>query len=81
MLFADDTYIFYEPNCDQLRNLRCLFLCFETVSILVNNSKIVFIGDMGDVEGLASILGCKVVSLPMMYLGFLWEHLTRILPF
>jgi hypothetical protein len=39
------------------------------MTILVNNSKIVLIGDMGDVEGLASILGCKVVSLPIIYLG------------
>jgi hypothetical protein len=41
------------------------------VSILVNNSKIVLVADVGDVEGLASILGCKVVSLSMMYLGLL----------
>jgi len=35
----------------------------------VNNSKIVLIGYMGDVEELASILGWKVVSLPIIYLG------------
>jgi hypothetical protein len=39
------------------------------------------IGDVGDVEGLTSILGCRVASLPMKYLGFLRELLTRLLPF
>jgi hypothetical protein len=29
------------------------------MSILVNNLNIFLIGDMGDVEGLASILGCR----------------------
>jgi len=32
LLFADDTLIFCEANGERLRNLRCLFLCFEAVS-------------------------------------------------
>jgi hypothetical protein len=36
-LFVDDTLIFCGPNEDQLRNLRCLFLCFEAVSGLKVN--------------------------------------------
>ena len=31
LLFTDDTLIFYEPNVEQLCNLRCLLLCFEAV--------------------------------------------------
>jgi hypothetical protein len=30
LLFADDTLIFCNANCKQLRHLQCLFLCFET---------------------------------------------------
>jgi hypothetical protein len=59
LLFVDDTLIFYEANCEQLCNLRCL-LCFEAVSGLKVNltkSEIVLVGDVGDVEGLASIVG------------------------
>ena len=32
LLFVDDTLIFCEANSEQLHNLCCLFLCFETVS-------------------------------------------------
>jgi hypothetical protein len=49
LLFADGTLIFCEANCEQLRNLKCLFLCFEAVSGLKINfskSKIVPIGDV-----------------------------------
>jgi hypothetical protein len=73
LLFADDTLIFCEPNVKHFRDLRCLFLCFEAVSglkINLSKSEIVPIGDVGDVRGLASILGCGVASLPMKYLGF-----------
>ena len=53
-------------------NLRYLLLCFEVVSRLkINLSKsvIVPIGEVGDVEGLSSILGCKVDSMPFSYSG------------
>jgi len=34
-----------------------------------SKSEIVPVGDVGDVEGLASILGCGVTSLLMKYMG------------
>jgi hypothetical protein len=46
--------------------------CFEVVSGLKINlakSKIVSVCDVGDLEGLACIIGCRVSSLPMNYLG------------
>jgi hypothetical protein len=49
-----------------------LLLCFEAVSGLkINLSKYVIglIGEVGDVEGLSSILGCRVESMPLTYLG------------
>ena len=66
--------IFCKANCKQLRFLQCLFLCFEAVTRLkinLANSKLVPVGDVVDVEGLASIFGCRVASLPMKYLGLL----------
>jgi hypothetical protein len=72
LLFADDTLIFCGANSEQIRHLRCIFLCFEAVSglrINLGKSEIVPIGEVEDVEDLASILGCRVSSLPMKYLG------------
>jgi hypothetical protein len=82
LLFADDTLIFCDSNVEQFRDLRCLLLCFEAVSGLkINLSKfeMVPVGDIGDVEELASILGCGVASLPIKYLGLpLGAKLTLI---
>jgi len=50
----------------------CLFLYFEAKSRLKTNlskSEIVLVGNVRNVKGLASILGCGVASLPMKYLG------------
>jgi hypothetical protein len=72
LLFADDTLIFCEANCEQFRHLRCLFLFCEAVLRLKFNlakSELVPVGNVGDVEGLARILGCRVASLPMKYFG------------
>jgi hypothetical protein len=71
LLFADDTLIFCDPIDDQIRDLRCLLLCFEPASglrINLSKSEMVPVGEVGDVEELASILGCDVTSLPLKYL-------------
>jgi hypothetical protein len=39
----------------------------------VSKSKLVPVGNVNSVEGLASTLGCRVLSLPMKYLCFRWE--------
>ena len=36
-LFADDTLIFWEANCEHLCNFLCLFLCFVAVLELKTN--------------------------------------------
>jgi hypothetical protein len=52
--------------------LGCLLLCFEAIlglRINLSESEIVPVGEVGDVEELASILGCSVASLPLKHLG------------
>ena len=72
LLFADNTLIFCKPKVEQLRNMRCLLLCFEMISglkINLSKSNIVPLGEVGDMEGLSRILGCGVGSMPFTYLG------------
>ena len=61
LLFADDTLIFCDAEEEQLRNLRCLFLCFEVASLKINLSKseIVPIGEVQNIDLLASIFNCR----------------------
>jgi hypothetical protein len=72
LLFADDTLIFCNASPDQLAHLRGILLLFEAASGLkVNLAKSVMIpvGNVQQVDYLASILGCEVASLPFEYLG------------
>jgi hypothetical protein len=71
-LFADDTLIFCNASPYQLAHLQGIFLLFEAASRLkVNLAKSVMIpvGNVQQVDYLASILGCEVASLPFKYLG------------
>jgi hypothetical protein len=59
-------------QAEHVRNLRCTFLCFEAVSglrINLGKSELVHIGEVDGMESLAHILGCRIGSLPMTYLG------------
>jgi hypothetical protein len=75
LLFADDTLIYCGAQAKHVRNLRCIFLCFEAASglrINLGKSKLVPIGEVENVENvdnLAHILGCRVASLSMTYLS------------
>jgi hypothetical protein len=72
LLFAGDTLIFCGENPDHLCHLCCLFLCFEAVlglKINLAKSELVPVSNVNNVEDLARILGCKVSSLLMKYLG------------
>jgi len=72
LLFADDTLIDCGAQAEHVRNLRCTFLFIEVVSGLMINlgkSELVPIGEVDGVESLAHILGCRIGSLSMTYLG------------
>jgi hypothetical protein len=74
LLFVGDPLIFCKANPILLRNLCSLFLCFEVVySMWINlsKSKLVSVGNVINIESMASILDCRVSSLPMKYLGLL----------
>ena len=76
ILFADDTILFCDADVEQILPIRLLLLCFQAITGLkvnVQKSEIVPIGEVDDVHALAEILGCKVGTLPMPYLGISLE--------
>jgi hypothetical protein len=81
LLFANDILVFCGNNPDHLRYLRVLFLSFEIVSSLkINLAKSILVpmGCVDNVDGLASILGYGVSSLPLEYLGLLFRVSFKI---
>jgi hypothetical protein len=72
LLFVDDTLIFFGASPNHLCYLCALFLCFKAVSKLKINlakSKLVPVGNVNNLDDLASIMGSGVSSLPLKYLG------------
>ena len=72
MLLADDTLVFCEESLDQMTYLSWLLMWFEACSglkINLEKSKLIPVGKVHDIEGLAMELGCKMGGLPSCYLG------------
>ena len=72
LLFADDTIIFCEARQDHLTSLSWILAWFEAASGLKINlakSEVILIGEVEDIDELAVELGCRVESLPTVYLG------------
>ena len=72
LLFADDTILFCDASREQLLYIRIVLIFFEVITGLkvnVGKSKIVPVGEVGNLDALARILCCKVGRLPMSYLG------------
>ena len=71
-MFADDTILFCDANEEQILHVRKLLLCFEAVTSLKVNtlkSEMVPIGEVPNVHVLTEILGCRIGSLSVTYLG------------
>ena len=72
LLFVDDTLVFCSDSREQLAYLNWILLWFEAISglkINLDNSSILSIGDVENLEGLAAELGCRIGTLPSTYLG------------
>ena len=72
LLFADDTLIFCDADLDQILILRMILIWFEAVSglkINLGKSNLVPVGVVHNIGLLLDVLGCKLGSLPMKYLG------------
>ena len=72
LLFADDTILFGDADVEQILHVQMLLLCFQAMTGLKVNglkSEMVPIGEVHNVHVLAEILGCRIGSLPMTYLG------------
>lgn len=70
--FADDSLFMINADLEGLQNLQCILLMVEVpTSLKVNWSKSSLspVGDVPDVEYMASVIGCDVSSLPINYLG------------
>jgi hypothetical protein len=72
LLFADDTLIMCDANSEHIYNLDHILPCFEAISGLQINLKkfeLVAVGEVPNIEELASILSCRISYFPMKYLG------------
>ena len=72
LLFVDDTILFCDASREQLLSIRLALSCFQAFTSLKVNagkSEIVLVGEVNNLVALASILQCRVGSLPMKYLG------------
>lgn len=71
LFFADDTFIFCQPDLRNLLDLRCILYWFQFVSELkinLNKSELARIGGNREAGTYASILGCKKVKFQFKYL-------------
>ncbi|XP_028099815.1 uncharacterized protein LOC114299299 [Camellia sinensis] len=74
LLYANDTLVFCDANAEQVGFLHCVLLCFKAVSglrINLSKSRLIPVGEVERLPVVAVILGCKVATLPMTYLGLL----------
>ncbi|XP_058211464.1 uncharacterized protein LOC131323632 [Rhododendron vialii] len=71
--FANDTILFCNNDREELANIKRILRCFQLMSGLkINFSKSSLCGvniPQVDVSSLAQVMGCKIESLPIKYLG------------
>ena len=72
LLFTDDTILFCDASRDQLLSIRLAMSCFQAfmgLKVNVGKSAIILVKEVNNLAELASILQCRIRSLPMKYLG------------
>ena len=71
LLFANDTILFCDASREQLLSIRLALSCFQAftgLKVNVGKSEIVLVREVYNLAELASILHCRVGSLPMKYM-------------
>ncbi|XP_026438074.1 uncharacterized protein LOC113336620 [Papaver somniferum] len=72
MQFQDDTLVFLDADLEQVRFLKFLLFSFEFASGLCTNfskCSLFVVGEVVNLDVLASVLGCSCDSFPGVYLG------------
>ncbi|RVX20838.1 LINE-1 retrotransposable element ORF2 protein [Vitis vinifera] len=72
LLFANDAIVFYEARKEHLTHLSWILFWFEVASglrINLDKSEIIPVGEVEEMEEMAAELGCRVGSMPSVYLG------------
>ena len=72
LVFVNDTLVFCKDFEEQMMFLSWILLCFEALFWLrvnLDKSDILPVGEVENVDKLASELGCRVGSFPSTYLG------------
>ena len=81
LLFADDSIFFCDANPQHMMYIRLVLTFFEAVTGLgvnMSKSEMVPVGVVPNLRVLADIMGCRIGSLPMSYLGMpLGANLSR----
>ena len=80
LLFANDTILLCDASREQL-SIRLALSCFQACIGLkanVGKSEVVPVGEVRNLDALATILRCRVGSLPMKYLGMTLGTLYKI---
>ena len=60
LLFADDTIVFCDDDCEQIVNLRYILIWFQVISglrINLTKSSILPMGELDNIQILAGVLG------------------------
>ena len=81
LVFTNDIILFCEASSEQILSIRLVLNCFQAfigLKVKVGKREIVPIGEVSNIQTLASILQCKVGSLPMTYLGMPLGTLFKI---
>ena len=71
LLFADDTLVFCQISQDQITYLSWLLIWFEAflgLRVNLDKSKLIPMGKVENIDGLATVFDSKIDSLPSSYL-------------
>ena len=72
LLFVDDAILFCDATKEQLLGIRMVMIFFKAIiglKVNIGKSEIVPMGVVGSLNALASVLGCNIVRLLIVYLG------------